>query len=100
EHRLTLPDSALAREQKPHPVDVGQRSVNRGGRGEVVLEKGLDPGVELGRLQQSPHHRNATRVGQVEQRRGWLLPLGDEDDRDLEGEEEVERAPSTLVVER
>src|SRR5690606_19895131 len=84
----------------PDPVDVRERAVQGRGGSEEILEEGLDPGVEIRRLQLSPKDRNAALVREVEKGRGRILSLGDEDDRDLEREEELECRATPLLIER
>jgi hypothetical protein len=64
--------------------------VQGGARGEGVLEDGLDPAVELRRLERRAQHRNAPGPGQLEQRFRRIEVLGDEHRREVVLEEALQ----------
>src|SRR5688500_7930075 len=92
EHALGLADPALAHEQQPDAEDVGERAVKRRLRRELLLEPGLEPPVELVRLERRAEDGDAGALGGGGETRRQLLRLRHEDDGHREGEEGVDDA--------
>src|SRR5712692_1540277 len=91
QHALALADPRAPEEQEPHAEHVGERAVDRGARGEGVVQERLEPPVELRRLELGADHRHALGPPQLDQLGRRLLPLRDHDARDVEREQRLER---------
>src|SRR5881628_3296062 len=91
EHALALADTGAAQKQEAHPEYVGEGGVHRGAGRERVVQKRLEPSVELGRLELGADHRHALGPRQLDQLGGRLLAFGNDDTRQVEPEEGLER---------
>ena len=100
EHALRLADAALADEQEPHAVHVGERAVDGRLRRERIVEPGLDPVVELVRLECRPQDGDVRLRRFLDDVGGQLEPLRDEHARHREAEELREVGAARLRVER
>src|SRR5687768_9262552 len=87
EHALRLSDAALPDEEQADAKHVGERSVNRRERRELLGDDRLDPRVELGRLQLGPKNRNSRLPRDLRELGGQSLTLRHEQAGDGKGEE-------------
>src|SRR5690349_21090173 len=100
EHTLALADPRAPEEQQTNAEYVRQRRMHRRGGCERLVEERLQATIELGRFESRANHRHALRARELEQLRGWLLPLGDDDARQVELEQHFERPAARRRVER
>jgi len=90
EDAFAFPDPRAAEEQQAHTEHIGERRVH-GGRGrEGLVQKGLEAAVELRGLESRPDHRDTLGARQLEQVGRRVLPLRDDDARQIELEERLE----------
>src|SRR5690606_2178498 len=100
EHALALADAAATDEQEPDAVDVGHRAVHRRGRGERVVEPGLQPPIELARLELGAQHRYARRIRKLDQDARHLLVLGDDHGGNRQAQQPLDGFPPCFVIDR
>src|SRR5207248_975502 len=100
EHAFALADPGAAAKQQSDAEDVGEGAVDRGARGERVVEKWLEPPVELRGLEARADDGNALVPGQLHQLLRHLLPLGDDHTRQVVREKRLNGLTPAFRVER
>src|SRR5439155_807420 len=99
-HALALADPGATKEEQDHAEHVGERGVYRGSRREGVVEERLQAPVELGGLELRADHGDALVARELQQLGRRVLRLRDDDARQVEPEEGLERRAALGGAER
>jgi len=99
EHALALADPGAAAKQESHAEHVGQRAMDGGARREGVVEKRLEPPVELGRLEPRADDGDTLVARQNEQLFRRILSFRDDHARQRVGKNRLNRLAARLRVE-
>src|SRR5439155_397977 len=99
-HALALADAGATKEEQAHAEHVGERGVYRGSRREGVVEERLQAPVELGGLELRADHGDALVARELQQLGRRVLRLRDDDARQVEPEEGLERRAALGGAER
>ena len=100
ERALALADAALSDHQDAEAEDVHQHAVDHGPRRQAAVEDGDQPGHGLRRGRLRRENRHAVPIRGLQQRQGRGESLGDDDAREIVGEDASERFAAGVAAER